>query len=419
MNGIGKRKINKNLQDKRLITLFGHGSSKSRRLFLAFVPGMLLLRTLLAAVGVDGGPIFQILAIENLELTPRQLGIAFGVGIVSLPLQIAAARIPLRRARRNSQLFFVALAIQCIIIAGLVAAGATGTMALVALAVAVIAEICVSVLHAPSWQPLMSVSLTGIQRQRLNSQWPAVSRGLLAGALILFEGFDSAERAAFLGACGVLAALSAVSLYALPKLRWPDQNTQQDESDEDAPVEKSGDRRILVAVGAVNLGALPLWLVYLKTSLWPQANLGVVGAVQTIASLIALLAWRATEGDLAHRGRISAVALAGGGLAAAVLAGPVDSNIEIAVVYGVTVAITICATVINLVMLEELHRRTSSAASVRAFTMLDVVESTSLQIGLVAAGFLILPTTTLPYRVFLLGAALAATATTLKVLRTH
>jgi hypothetical protein len=330
---------------------------------------------------------------------------AFGAGIVSLPLQIAAARIPLRRARRNSQLFFVALAIQCVILAGLVAAGATGTMALVALAVAVIAEICVSVLHAPSWQPLMSVSLTGIQRQRLNSQWPAVSRGLLAGALILFEGFDSAERAAFLGACGVLAALSAVGLYALPKLGQPDHNTQQDESDEDEQAEKSGDRRILVAVGAVNLGALPLWLVYLKTSLWPQANLGVVGAVQTIASLVALLAWRATEGDLAH--------------AAAVLAGPVDSNIEIAVVYGVTVAITICATVINLVMLEELHRRTSSAASVRAFTMLDVVESTSLQIGLVAAGFLILPTTTLPYRVFLLGAALAATATTLRVLRTH
>jgi hypothetical protein len=174
-----------------------------------------------------------------------------------------------------------------------------------------------------------------------------------------------------------------------------------------------------VAVGAVNLGALPLWLVYLETSLWPQANLGVVGGVQTAASLVALLAWRATEGDLTRRGRTSAVALAGGGIAAAVLAGPVDSNIEIAVVYAVTVATTISATVIHLVMLEELHRRTPSAASVRSFTMLDVVESTSLQIGLVAAGFLILPTTTLPYRVFLLGAALAATATTRRVLRTH
>lgn len=397
----------------------GRGSSRSPRLALAFIPGTVLLRTLAAAVGIDGGPIFQIFAIENLELTPQQLGIAFGVGIISLPLQIAAARIPLRRARRNSQLFFVALAIQCVILAGLVAAGATGTMALVALAVTVIAEISVSVLYAPSWQPLMSASLTGTQRQRLNSLWRAVSRGLLAGALILFGTFDGAERAAFLGACGVLAALSALSLYAFPKLGQPDHNPRQHESDEDARSEESSDRRIQVAVGAVNLGALPLWLVYLKTSLWPQANLGVVGGVQTVASLVAFLAWRATEGDLANRGRISAVALAGGGLAAAFLAGPVNSTIEIAVVYGVTVVVTISATVINLVMEEELHRRTSSAASVRAFTMLDVVESTSLQIGLVAAGFLILPTTTLPYRAFLLGAALAATATTRRVLRTH
>lgn len=394
----------------------GRGSSRSRRLALAFVPGTILLRTLLAAVGVDGGPIFQIFAIENLGLTPQQLGIAFGVGIVSLPLQIAAARIPLRRARRNSQLFFAALALQCFILAGLVGAGATGTMALVALAVTVIAEISVSVLYAPSWQPLMSVSLTGTQRQRLNSQWPAVSRGLLAGALILFGAFDSAERAAFLGACGVLAAVSAVSLYKFPKRRQLDHDTQQDESEEDARAEQSGDRRILVAVGAVNLAALPLWLVYLATSLWPQANLGVVGAIQTVAALVALLTWRATEGGLAHRGQIGAVALAAGGLAAAGLAGPVDSNIEIAVVYGVTVTITISATVISLVMLEELHRTTSSAASVRVFTMLDVVESTSLQIGLVAAGFLILPTTTLPYRVFLLCAALAAAATTRRAL---
>lgn len=394
----------------------GRGSNGSRRLTLAFVPGTVLLRTLLAAIGVDGGPIFQIFAIENLGLTPQQLGIAFGVGIVSLPLQIAAARIPLSRARRNSQLFFVTLAVQCFILAGLVAAGATGTMALLALAVTVIAEISVSVLYAPSWQPLMSVSLTGTQRQRLNSRWPAVSRGLLAGALVLFGAFDKSERAAFLAACGVLAVASAASLYAFPKLEQPHSHVRRDEFDEDARADKTGDRRILVAVGAVNLAALPLWLVYLRTSLWPEANLGVVGAAQTVAALVALLAWRATEEDLAHRGRISAVTLAGGGLTAAVLAGPVDSNIEFALVYGVTIAITVSATVINLVMLEELHRRTSANTSVRAFTMLDVVESTSLQVGLVAAGFLILPTTTLPYRVFLLGAALAATAATRRAL---
>lgn len=399
----------------------GSGSGRSRRAVLAFVPGAVLLRTLLAAVGVDGGPIFQILAIENLGLTPRQLGIAFGVAIISVPIQIAAARIPLRRARRNSQLFFISLAIQCFILAGLVAAGASGTMALVALVVTIVAEIGVSVLYAPSWQPLMSVSLSGKQRQRLNSQWSAVSRGVLAAALVLFAGLDSTERAAFLGACGLLAALGALGMYALPKHGPPEhgppeQVARQDESDDDARTGRDDYRKILVAESVVTLGALPLWLVYLATSLWPEANLGVVGAVQIIASLVALLTWRSTEGDLARRGRMGAVALVCGGLAAAALAGPVDSNIEIAVVYAVTVVITFSGTVISLVLLEELHRRTSLPASVRTFTMLDVASSTSLQVGLVAAGFLIVPTTTLPYRVFLLGAALAGAETTRRVL---
>lgn len=397
----------------------GGESSRSRRRTLAFIPGTVLVPTLAAAVGLDGGPIFQIFAIENLELTPQQLGIAFGVGIVSLPIQIAAARIPLRWARRNAQLFFITLAIQCGILAALVGAGATGTMALIALGVTVIAEIGVSVLYAPAWQPLMSMSLTGLQRQRLNSRWPALARGLLAGALILFEAFDNSERAWFLLACGVLAALSAASLYAIPKPEQPDQEPQEDEPPPPAQAEKSSYRKILVTVAAVNLGALPLWLVYLETSLWPQANLGLVGAVQTVSSLVALLTWRATEGELAQRGRLAAIALTIAGIAAASLAGPVDDNIEIAMVYGVTVAITVSVTVIRLVMLEELHRKASSTTSVRAFTMLDVVASTSLQIGLVAAGFLILPTNTFPYRAFLLIAAIAATAATRRTLRRH
>ena len=394
-------------------------SSRSLRPARAFIPGTVLLPTLAAAVGLDGGPIFQIFAIQNLELTPQQLGVAFGVGIISVPIQIAAARIPFRWARRNSQLFFVTLAIQCVILAGLVAAGATGAMALIALAVTVIAEVSVSVLYAPAWQPLMSQAVIAVERQRLNSKWPAVARGLLAASLVLFEGFDSVGRAAFLGACGVLAAISAIGLYAVPKPDQPDHDVQKDVPAEEARAAKSSYRRILVTVGAVNFGALPLWLVYLDTSLWPQANLGVVGAVQTVASLVALLAWRATEGDIAHRGRIGALALTAGGVGAAILAGPVDSPVEIALVYGVTVAITVSATVIRLVMLEELHRRTSPATSVRVFTMLDVVASTSLQVGLVAAGFLIVPTTTIPYRAFLLAGAIAASATTRRALSSN
>ena len=406
-----------------------HGSDNStrpRRVAWAFIPGTVFLRTLLAAVGVDGGPIFQILAMENLGLTPRQLGVAFGVGVVSLPLQIAAARLPLRYARRNARLFFVMLSMQCFVLSGLLAAGASGTMAMVALVVTVIGEIGVSVLHAPSWQPLIAVSLSGVQRQRLNSLWPAVARGVLAGCLVLFTSWNVRGRSVVLGVCGLSALISAACLSALPSPAAPRTVPEKSKGTlGNAPRIMSGRTRsspftlardlpwgLLTAAGAVNLAALPLWLGYLKTSLYPHADLGRVGAVQTIASLAALLAWRATDGDLTYRGRLAASALVVAGAVTLLLAGPVDTVLEAATVYGITVVSAFSTTVINVVILEELHRRTPSGATVKTFTMLDVVESTSLQIGLFVAGFLIDPATTVPYRVFLLCTSAAAAVTT-------
>lgn len=378
--------------------------SAERRALVAFLPGTIVLRTLLAAVGVDGGPIFQILAIDDLGLTSRQLGIAFGVGVLSVPLQIAAARIPLRRARRNSQLFFAMLAVLCLTLAVLVAGTAGGSLAVIALAVAVLAELGVSILYAPSWQPMMSVALSGRRRQRLNSQWRGVSRGVLALGLILFGSLGGWGRAGFLGVCGVLAALSAISLFGLAELAPVDGSTQA------GPTIRAGSdrrryRRLLTVAAVVNLGALPLWLVYLKTSLWPQANLGVVGGVQAGATLMVFLGWRASEGDLTRRVRLGTVALVAGAIAVALLGGPVDTTVQIALVYAITIVVTSSVTVIDLVLLEELHRETPATESVRVFTMLDVVESTGLQVGLVAAGFLILPTTTVPYRAFVLASA--------------
>lgn len=48
-----------------------------------------------SALGVDGGVIFQILAVEDPELSPAAIGTALGLGVVSIPLQLWAARMPL------------------------------------------------------------------------------------------------------------------------------------------------------------------------------------------------------------------------------------------------------------------------------------------------------------------------------------
>ena len=56
--------------------------------------------------------IFQILAVENLGLSPAAIGTAFGLGLISLPFQLLAGRIPLRLAKRNVQIFLVLAAIR-------------------------------------------------------------------------------------------------------------------------------------------------------------------------------------------------------------------------------------------------------------------------------------------------------------------
>jgi hypothetical protein len=66
--------------------------SQSRWQFIAVA---LTMPALKSAVGIDGGAIFQILAAEDLGLDPRAIGIAFAMGVVSVPIQLLAARLPL------------------------------------------------------------------------------------------------------------------------------------------------------------------------------------------------------------------------------------------------------------------------------------------------------------------------------------
>ncbi len=98
----------------------------SARPFRHLVPLALLGPVLGSALGIDGGAIFQIFATEDLGLSPTAIGIAFGLGVLSVPVQIWAARMPLWRARRNLQTFLVIAAVQAWILAVLVATGTTG-----------------------------------------------------------------------------------------------------------------------------------------------------------------------------------------------------------------------------------------------------------------------------------------------------
>lgn len=382
-----------------------------------FVPLALLKPALAAALGIDGGPLFQILAVEDLGLSAAAIGTAFGLGLLSLPVQVWAARLPLHRARRNLQLFLVLAAAQALILAGLIMIGATGGLAATALVITVTAEISISVLFTTAWQPLLSTRTRSVDRQRLNAFWSAMGRGLLAGVLVIFAAVNVDGRAVVLIALAAAAVAIAVQLRRvsagdpLPTPTTPTTPTSPRPATPKAPLAPAM-IWILASFTLINFASLPMWLVYLAEVSWPDANLALVGAVQTAAVVAALLAWRSTDGPVGRRVIAGTLVLLAGSGALLTVGGTVAGLREQVTVFAVSAAIAAGSTYASIALLEAAHRLVTAENSVRSFTLLDVVDSSSLQFGLFAGGLLVTVSTVgqalSPYVIFVVGTTLAA-----------
>lgn len=392
--------------------------TNGRRSIRPYVPVTLLTPVLGSVLGLDGGAIFQIFATENLGLSSASLGIAFGLGVVSVPVQVWAARMPLWRARRNLQICLAVGALQAGVLALLMVTGTTGRVAMVALAVTVTAEISISVLFATAWQPLLSYALPSVDRQQINSRVRAVGGGLLAASLLVFAALSQTWRAVFVVVVGLFALWSAVGLRRLPAPEPPAPGGTAAGPAPPRPPSAGGLRLVYIALALVNAGSLPLLLVYVHSVIWPAANLGLVGAVQLAGTLAAWLSWRPTAAGVVRRARAAALALTVSGVFLAALNAPVTHrSAQLALLAAVAVAAG-AATTIRLALLELAHRFIDDASSVRAFTVLDVVASTSLQLGLLVAGLLVAVSSSAqdwlvdPYRAFVLVFAVATVAVT-------
>lgn len=387
-----------------------------------FVPVALTKPMLAAALGIDGGAIFQILAIENLGLSAAAIGTAFGLGLISLPLQLWARRVPLRLARRNLQIFLLLAAMQGALLAWLLAVGATGGLAATALVVTVTAEISVSVLFATAWQPLLATRVNSRDRQQINAGWTAVGRGLLAGLLVVFSAADAVGRSVLLVVLSLVAIAVAANLGRI---------TVSEVNPPASPISHSNARSrnltpamrwILNSLVAINLGALPLWLVYLSQVMWPAGDLGAIGAIQAVAVVAALLAWRSTEGDVERRAMVGVLLVLAGSLALLGVGRSAEGSGEHATVVAVTLVMTFGMMYASLALLEIAHRLVAGQDNVvRTFTLIDVIDSSSLQLGLVLGGLLVTlsvqATTWAPYVVFVVTMSVVATAAVVKTIR--
>lgn len=353
-----------------------------------FVPTALIKPVVAAILGIDGGAIFQVLAVEDLHLSSAALGTAFGLGLLSLPLQLWASRVPLTRAAHNLRAFLMIAAAQTVVLAWLLATQAQGPLAVVALAGTIVSEVAISVLFVTAWQPILSVRVSPTGRQRLNARWSAAGKAVLAGGLLVFSTADRAERVAFLIVAAAVTVAAALDLRHLPA----DPNREpsnQDSADSLSPRLGRKLTWLLVSFAALNLGALPLWLVHLAQSLWPSAPLGAIGAAQTLAVVAAQLAWRPTENSVARRALIGTLPILLGALCLAIAGPQADNGAQQGLIVVATVGISAGTSISSLALLEMTHRLALQRGDVvRVLTVVDVVDSSSLQLGLFAAGLL-------------------------------
>lgn len=403
----------------------GNGPQRRLRQFFAIA---LTMPTLGSVLGLDGGAIFQITAVENLGLDPQTIGLAFALGVLSVPIQILAARLPLWRAGRNLRLFLFIAALECAVLALLVGLDVVGGgFALIALGVTVMAEVSLSVLYAPSWQPLLNFGLASKERQRVNSLGRAAGGLLVAGVVVLFGSAGPVLRTVLLAVVGFIALLLA---FAARGIRAPERPVERDLDTsllKNRPKLSSTMRRIYLILGVAGLAApWPLFLVYADKVLWPGANLGVLGAVQLGGSLLAAAFWRSSHTNLGRFAWQAGLVLLAATVALAFVRAPVDGTAA-QVVTIVTLAVASAANLtILLALLERAHQDVDEATSVRALTLLDVVASTSLQIGLFIGGLLVSASIYWadwpvdPYRVWLVaGTAAVAAGLSSPALRTQ
>lgn len=354
--------------------------------YFAFV---VLLPLLGATLAVNGAAVFQIIAIEELGLTSQQVGLAVGLGAISIPFQVWAIRIPLRLAHKNLRIYIAAMSAMCLAMAWLITGpGSTSFVVASVIVIAILAELAVSVLFATSFQPLLSTTVDPQFRQRLNAQGRAAG-GLLAIGFVILVGWASTN-----GRVAILIGLAVLGLLLTPtvsKLRRPGAgpgpeltSTAGDQTEPDPNL-----RWIFAAIGISVIPAWPFFVTYAADAFWPSANLGLIGAALVAGGLGASALWRPTETGLLGRARIAAVVLLCCAFALVPLNAPLSGGASEVVAYGVLIGATAAGTIVRMSLLEMTHARSDEATSVAVLTKLDVIASTCMQLGFLAAGFLI------------------------------
>ncbi|MBL8954428.1 MAG: hypothetical protein JNK82_26860 [Myxococcaceae bacterium] len=355
--------------------------ARNRLLFMS-----LFMPCVFSTLGGNGASLLQLFAVDGVGVSPEALGGALGLGVVSVPLQLLAARFPARHTFRILKVGLVLLGACLAVVAASVVAGPQRGFAGPALLTAVVvAELITSCLYVPAWQPIVARSLD-VGARAWVSGWGWSGGCLLKIAAVTSVGALLDAGHARLAAGALVACLFAALALAIGFLRTVERCPQAREPDaRSATIGAAAElptSLVIAASGLLMLASWPLFLVYARTHLVPEGNLGVWAALQTAGSVVAGLCWP----RLARMRLLGVCAAASGGLVVAGLALALRPG-----VLGLAVMVvgSAMASWVHLALLETLHRQTRHASSVRVFTVADVVSSSSMQVGQLLAGWLI------------------------------
>lgn len=374
------------------------GSDKIRnRIFAVGLAGFLGA----LAIGVDGHPIFQILAAESLGLGPRAIGLALGLGTLSIPVQIWAARIPLHRARHNIRLYLWSIGAMTLITAALVAFAEPGSwVAALALVVAILAEISVSVLMATAYQPVISYTLNPVQRAFIAGPGSALRGMIILASTVLIGAMDRTGRTIFLLVLALITLAVAEAIKSLPPPPESDeQSSEPDPGGADPKPKANGQPEVMslyIMTVGLALGRWPLLVTYASWKLWPTGNLGLLGGALIAGNIIASLLWRNPGRFVLLATKASTVVTVLCTLVLITVDGPISSSAGVALLFALAVTASVSRTVTGTASMELVHRRIDTTTSVRVMTMLDAIGSTTAQLNLFVGGFLIAASTSGP-----------------------
>lgn len=371
-----------------------------QRLAIAANSGIVATALLTGGLGAE---VFQLIALHLLDLAPAGVGLVLLAQVTSIPVHLYAAgaslytpnRVLLRRGHLGLATVVIALMLSPVVAEHDRRGGIT-----VLLLAVVVGSCAASYGWGTAWHPWMQSLTTPADRSRVLGHMRFTARA--CGVLFLLLATVLATPRLTLGRfwflCLLILAYLALALVLQSRLPDPTERARTAVAGSDRRMPTMAGlraatrqlwgvsrlRRLALTVVLTHLLSTPLVLTYLVVvTKMPVAVVGAALAVRQVVAVTALLAWGRF---LASRSNVSVIRGCLGLYAAicalwlVVLPGSGRQPLVIAMTCGLMIAMGALVSGVNLAVTNETYRQIPVAVAGVAFSLVGIIESTTLSV---------------------------------------